>query len=130
KLAAFAAQVALETILQKVPNPFLAFLARLLIRLCDVRRHQNAEAERMVLIPVFFQHCGEFLLRAMGLAAMAARREKVAVAALGDLGHSGRTARAGDPDRWERLLQGFRPKIHVAEWKVTTFVGEGPVLGP
>src|SRR5262249_55248033 len=105
QLASFSAQVPLETVLQKVPNTFLAFLARLLVRFGDVGRHQNAEADRMLSIPVFFQHCGEFLLRAMGFTAMAAGREKIAVAALGDFDHGRWTARAGYPDRRKRFLQ-------------------------
>src|SRR5262249_40238719 len=84
----------------------------------------------MVSIAVFFQNCGEFLLRAMGLTAMAAGREEIAVAAFGDLDHGRRTARAGYPNWRKRFLQRFRPKINVAEWKVATFVSEGTVLSP
>src|SRR5919106_2903616 len=73
ELAPFAPQVTLETIFQKVPNALLAFLPRLLIRLGDVSRHQNAKAERMILVSVFFQHGREFLLRFVGFAAVAAR---------------------------------------------------------
>src|SRR5262245_31388327 len=130
QLAPFTAQVPLETILQKVPNTFLALVARLLIRLGDVGRHQNAEAKRLVSIAVFFQNCGEFLLRAMSFTAMAAGREKIAVAALGDFDHGRRTARAWYPDRRKWFLQRFRPKVYVAEWKVVAFVSEGTVLGP
>jgi hypothetical protein len=102
----------------------------LLIRLGHVRRHQNAEAERMVPISVFFQHRSKFLLGAMGLAAVTAGREKIAVATLGHLGHRRRTARSGYPNRWKRFLQRFRPKIYVAEWKVATFVSKRTVFSP
>src|SRR5215475_14235378 len=130
QLASFTAQVPLETVFQKVPNTLLALLARLLVRFGDVGRHQNAEAKRMVSIPVVFQNCGEFLLGAVSFTAMAAGREKIAVAALGDFDHGRRTARAGYPDRRKWFLQRFRPKIYVAEWKVATFVSEGTVLSP
>src|SRR5262245_44482657 len=66
----------------------------------------------------------------MGFTAMAAGGEKIAVAALGDLGHGRRTARPGYPDRRKRSLQRFRPKIYVAQRKIATFVSEGAVFSP
>src|SRR6266511_3385993 len=79
---------------------------------------------------MLFKHGGEFLLRAMGLAAVAARREKIAVAALGHFIHRRWTARAGYPDRRERLLQRFRPEIDVAQGEIAALMGEGTVFGP
>src|SRR5215468_1904719 len=66
----------------------------------------------------------------MGFTAMAAGREKIAVAALGDFDHGRWTARAGYPDRRKRFLQRLRPKINVAERKVATFMSEGTVFSP
>ena len=130
QLTADAAQMALETIFQKIPNAFFAFLARLLIGLGDVGRHQNAEAKRMILVAMLFQHRGKLLLRAVGLAAVAARREKIAVAALGHFGHGRRAARAGDPHRRKWFLQRLGPEIHIAQRKIAALVRERSVFGP
>ena len=63
KLAALTPQMAFQTILQKIPDSLFAFFARLLIRFANIGRHQDAKAERVVLVSMFFQHSGEFLLR-------------------------------------------------------------------
>src|SRR5690606_33540309 len=105
-------------IFQKIPDAFLAFLARLPVAFGHIRRHQNAETKGVISVAVLLEHLGKFLLGPVSLAAMAAGGEKVAVAALGDLRHRCSTARTGDPHRWKGLLQRLRPYIDVAEWKI------------
>src|SRR6266545_5611887 len=130
KLAAFAPQMAFQTILQKIPDSLFAFFARLLIRFANIGGHQNAKAERVILVSMFFQHSGEFLLRSVSFAAMAARGKKITVTALGHLGHRRRTARTRNPHGREGLLQWLGPEIDVAQRKIAALMREGAILRP
>ena len=73
---------------------------------------------------------GELLLRSCRFLAVAARRQEVAVAALGDLHQRLARARAGNPDRRMRLLRRPRPRIDVAQRIVPALERKRPVLGP
>src|SRR6266508_3934882 len=130
KLAAFAPQMAFQTILQKVPDSLLAFFARLLIRFGNIGRHQDAKPERVILVSMSFQHSSEFLLRSVSFAAMAARGKKITVTALGYRGHRRRAARTGNPHGGEGLLQWLGPEIDVAQRKIAALVREGAILRP
>src|SRR5262245_58454793 len=113
--AAFAPQVPLETVLEEVPDALLGLGPRLRIALADMRRHQDAHAERIKTVTMLLEDAGELRLRLRGLAAVAARGEKIAIAAPGDVDQGFGRARARDPDWRMRLLGRARPRIDIAQ---------------
>src|SRR5262245_46853380 len=84
-------------------------------------------AERIETVAVLLEGAGELRLRLRGLAAVAARGEEIAIAALGNVHQGFGRARARDPDRRMRPLGRPRPRIDVAQRVVTAFPGEWSV---
>src|SRR5262245_13037581 len=113
QLAPLAAQVTLEAVLEEIPHALLGLGLRLRVGLAHIGRHQNAHAQWLIAVTVLLEDLGELLLRARGLLAVAARGQKIAVAALGDLDQRLARARARDPDRRMWLLGRARPRIDV-----------------
>ena len=106
--------MALEAVLQEIPDAFLAHLLRFLVGLANDNRHQNPHAMGLIALIVFSQHLLEDLLGLRGGGPMAARGQEVAVAVLGNLAQGALGATRGDPDGWMRILGGLRPRIYIS----------------
>src|SRR5262245_3414983 len=113
--AALAPQVPLEAVLEEVPDALLGLGPRLRVALADMRRHQDAHAERIETVAVLLEDPGELRLRLRGLAAVAARGAEIAIAAPGDVDQGFGRTRARDPDLRMRLLGRARPRIDIAQ---------------
>ena len=55
ELAAFAAQMSLQAVLEEVPDAFLGFGLRLRVGVADIGRHQDAHAERLIAVAVLLE---------------------------------------------------------------------------
>src|SRR5262245_39472317 len=116
--------MALEAVLEEVPHAVLRLGLRLCVGLAHIGRHQDAHAERLIVIALLLEDFCELLLRARRLLAVAARGEEIAVAPPGDLDQRLARARARDPDRRMRPLRRARPGIDVAQRVMAAFVLE------
>src|SRR5256885_1713020 len=76
ELAAFAAQMALEAVLEEVPHAFARLFLRLGVAVGDIGRHEDAHAAGRVALAMLLEHALELLARARRLGAVAARGEE------------------------------------------------------